>query len=65
MRGTNVNVNGSVLLTWANGNERGAGTPPGRCGGGYGTTSPPSCAKNPLHIGATYSDGSAMTQDGR
>lgn len=61
VRGTNVNVNGSVLLTWANGNERGAGTPPGRCGGGYGTTSPPSCAKNPLHIGATYSDGSAMT----
>lgn len=61
VRGTNPNVNGAVIMTWSAGNERGSGNPPGRCGGNYRTTPPPSCAKNPIHIGAVYSDGGAMT----
>jgi len=61
VRGTNVNVSGAVLMTWANGNERSSGSPQGRCGGAYNTVPPPSCAKNPLHIGAVNSDGSSMT----
>jgi len=61
VRGTNPNVTGAVLMTWANGNERSSGTPVGRCGGAYNTVPPPSCAKNPLHVGAVNSDGSSMT----
>lgn len=64
VRGTNPNVTGSVIMTWSAGNERGAtfpGGPPGRCGGNYRTVPPPSCAKNPIHIGAVHSDGGAMT----
>ena len=48
-------------MTWANGNERSGGTPRGRCGSNYHTTAEPSCAKNPIHIGALNSDGSSMT----
>jgi hypothetical protein len=59
VRDDNPLINGSVILTWANGNERGGGG--GRCGANYNTTAPPSCAKNPIHVGATNSDGSSMT----
>ncbi len=59
VRGNNGAVTGPVLMTWANGNERsGAG---GRCGPNYRTTAEPSCAKNPIHVGALESDGGAMT----
>ena len=61
VRGDNVTVGSAVIMTWANGNERGGGPPPGRCGANYVTTAPPSCAKNPIHVGAVYSDGAAMT----
>ena len=40
------------VATWAAGNERGNGS----CGTSYGTTPPPSNAKNPIHVGATNSD---------
>ena len=46
------------IITWANGNERG-GT--ARCGSTYTTTAPPSCAKNPIQVGATNSDNDTMT----
>lgn len=59
VRDDNPSVNGSVILTWANGNERGGGA--GRCGANYVTTAPPSCAKNPIHVGAINSDGGSMT----
>lgn len=45
------------IATWAVGNERGNG----RCGTAYGTVAPPANAKNPIHVGATYSDGDVMT----
>lgn len=45
------------ITTWAAGNERGSG----RCGDEYGTTAPPSCAKNPIHVGASNSDDDSMT----
>lgn len=45
-----------------NGNERSGGSPRGRCGASYVTTAPPSCAKNPIHIGALNSDGGSMTR---
>ena len=45
------------IATWAAGNERSTG----RCGTGYGTIPPPSNAKNPIHVGATYSDSDLMT----
>jgi hypothetical protein len=61
VRGNNAAVGSPVIMTWANGNERGGGVPAGRCGANYLTTAPPSCAKNPIHIGAVYSDGGAMT----
>jgi hypothetical protein len=57
VRGNDPAVTGSMLLVWANGNERGGV----RCGTGYHTTAEPSCAKNPIHIGAINSDGGAMT----
>jgi hypothetical protein len=59
VRDNNPSVNGAVILTWANGNERGGNA--GRCGANYNTTAPPSCAKNPIHVGATNSDGGSMT----
>jgi Subtilase family len=61
VRGNNVTVGSPVIMTWANGNERSGGPPSGRCGANYLTTAPPSCAKNPIHVGAVYSDGAAMT----
>ena len=45
------------IATWAAGNERGSF----RCGTMYHTTAPPSNAKNPIHVGATYSDTGAIT----
>ncbi len=64
VRDDNASVNGAVTLTWANGNERGGGTVasgPGRCGANFSTTAEPSCAKNPIHVGALNSDGGSMT----
>ncbi|HYH45740.1 MAG TPA: S8 family serine peptidase, partial [Thermoanaerobaculia bacterium] len=61
VRGDNAAVGSPMILTWANGNERSGGSPRGRCGANYLTTAPPSCAKNPIHIGALNSDGSSMT----
>jgi hypothetical protein len=61
VRDDNPSITGSVILTWANGNERSGGSPRGRCGANYRTTAPPSCAKNPIHVGAINSDGSSMT----
>jgi hypothetical protein len=64
VRGDNATVGSAVMMTWANGNERTGGTSAttvGRCGANYLTTAPPSCAKNPIHVGALYSDGGAMT----
>ncbi len=68
VRGNNVTVGSPVIMTWANGNERTGSLPSppnplfiGRCGANYLTTAPPSCAKNPIHVGAVYSDGAAMT----
>ncbi|HEX4955473.1 MAG TPA: S8 family serine peptidase [Thermoanaerobaculia bacterium] len=60
-RGDNATVGSPVIFTWANGNERSGGSPRGRCGANYVTTAPPSCAKNPIHIGALNSDGGSMT----
>jgi Subtilase family len=56
VRGNNPAVNGPLLTVWANGNERGYL----QCGVDYGTTAPPACAKNPLHVGAVNSDGGSM-----
>jgi len=62
VRGSNATVGSPVIMTWSNGNERNGGTATqGRCGTGYVTTAPPSCAKNPIHIGAINSDGGSMT----
>lgn len=61
VRGDNTEVGSGVIMTWANGNERSGGTPRGRCGSHFFTTAPPSCAKNPIHVGATNSDGKSMT----
>lgn len=61
VRGDNSEVGSPVLLAWANGNERTGGSPSGRCGPTYYSTAPPACAKNPIHVGATYSDGDAIT----
>lgn len=61
VRDNNPAINDPVILTWANGNERGGGSPRARCGANYLTTAPPSCAKNPIHVGAINSDGSSMT----
>lgn len=61
VRGDNALINDPVILTWANGNERTGGYPWGRCGSNYLTTAPPSCAKNPIHVGATNSDYDTMT----
>ncbi len=59
VRDDNPSINGSVILAWAAGNERGGAA--GRCGANYNTTAPPSCAKNPIHVGALNSDGGSMT----
>jgi len=61
VRGDNAAVSGPMIMTWANGNERSGGTPRGRCGSNYLTTAPPSCAKNPIQVGAINSDGGSMT----
>jgi hypothetical protein len=63
VRGDNATVGSAVLMTWANGNERTGtnGINKGRCGSNYATTAPPSCAKNPIHVGATNSDYDSMT----
>ncbi len=60
-RGDNTAVGSPYIVIWANGNERTGGSPTGRCGSNYHTTAPPSCAKNPIHVGATNSDGDSMT----
>jgi hypothetical protein len=71
VRGDNPTVASPVIMTWANGNERSGFTtnlsgqrnsPVGRCGASYHTTAPPSCAKNPIHVGATNSDFDSMTR---
>ncbi|MBN2548982.1 MAG: S8 family serine peptidase [Anaerolineales bacterium] len=59
VRGDNLTVGSAVLMTWANGNERTGGS--ARCGSNYLTTAPPSCAKNPIQVGATNSDYDSMT----
>jgi len=63
VRGDNIAVGTPYIVIWANGNERTGtnGTDYGRCGSNYHTTAPPSCAKNPIHVGATNSDGDSMT----
>jgi len=65
VRGDNATVGSPVIMTWANGNERTGGglfcPGRGRCGSNYHTTAPPSCAKNPIHVGATNSDQDSMT----
>lgn len=64
VRGDNAAVGSPYIALWSNGNERTGGTTdsgPGRCGSNYRTTAPPSCAKNPIHVGATNSDGDSMT----
>lgn len=60
VRGDNPNVADPLVLAWSNGNERSGGF--GRCGANYVTTPPPSCAKNPIHVGAVNSDGGSMTR---
>jgi uncharacterized repeat protein (TIGR01451 family) len=62
VRGDNPTVGSPYIVTWANGNERTGGSSRGRCGSNYNTTAPPSCAKNPIHVGATNSDGDSMTR---
>lgn len=57
VRGDNASVDGSMIVTWAAGNERHAAS----CGSNYNTSAPPACAKNPIQVGAIHSDGSAMT----
>lgn len=62
VRGDNAVVGSPYITLWANGNERTGGSfTPGRCGSNYKTTAPPSCAKNPIHVAATNSDGDSMT----
>ena len=46
-----------IVVFWAAGNERGNGA----CGTGYGTTAPPSNAKNAITIGALNSNDDSMT----
>lgn len=58
VRGDNTVVGSPYIAIWANGNER---NNPNRCGSNYRTTAPPSCAKNPIQVGATNSDGNSMT----
>ena len=62
VHGANAAVGSPVLMTWSAGNERNAGYLPGLCGSHYGTTAPPACAKNPIHVGAVNSDGLSMTE---
>lgn len=51
---------GAPFITiWSAGNERGGGA---RCGNSFNTTSPPSNAKNPIHVGATDSDLDTVTE---
>ena len=61
VRGDNATVGSAVMMAWAAGNERTGGSPAGRCGSEFYTTAPPSCAKNPIHVGATNSDGDSMS----
>ena len=62
VRGDNAAVGSPYITLWANGNERTGGSfMQGRCGSNYNTTAPPSCAKNPIHVAATNSDGDSMT----
>jgi hypothetical protein len=61
VRGDNTTVGSAVMMTWSIGNERTGGSPTGRCGSNFATISPPACAKNPIHVGATNSDGDSMT----
>lgn len=63
VRGDETGIVGTYsryIVTWAAGNERTSGTPWGRCGGGFNTLGPPSSAKNPIHVGAIFSDYDAM-----
>lgn len=57
VRGDNPTVGRPMLTTWGTGNERSYG-----CGRSFHTTAPPSCAKNPIHVGAINSDGGSMTR---
>jgi uncharacterized repeat protein (TIGR01451 family) len=59
VRGDNATVGSGVIMSWANGNERTGGS--ARCGSHFNSTAPPACAKNPIHVGATNSDGNSMT----
>jgi len=60
VRGDNATVGSPYISVWSNGNERGF-YEMGTCGTMYHTTPPPSCAKNPIHVGATNSDNNTMT----
>ncbi len=60
VRGDNPTVGSPYISLWSNGNERGF-YEMGRCGAMFHTTPPPSCAKNPIHVGATNSDNNTMT----
>jgi hypothetical protein len=59
VRGTAVT--GPMITVWSSGNERDGDEGHGRCAAGFGTTSEPGCAKNPIHVGAINSDGGSMT----
>jgi hypothetical protein len=62
VRGDNLEVGSPYIAIWSNGNERSGGTlTPARCGSNFYTTPPPSCAKNPIQVAATNSDGDSMT----
>ncbi len=48
---------GSIIIVWANGNERGVK----RCGTSYGTVPPPCPAKNTIAVGAVMAEDASMT----
>jgi hypothetical protein len=63
IRGDNSTVGSPYIVLWSNGNERldSYTWQTGRCGPNFHTTPPPSCAKNPTHVGATNADYNSMT----
>ena len=56
------------IATWAAGNERAswagdcATWSGGACGSSYGTVAPPGSAKNPIHVGASYSNDNSIVE---
>jgi hypothetical protein len=73
VRGGNstVGLGDKYITTWAVGNERGSAYP--YCGDSYGTITPPSAAKNPIHVGGSNTNNNTQyvhtswgpTEDGR